>query len=159
MGRNWEKYHNKNKYSECQLITALNACYYLTGRYVSQSSKEYEELVDLCGVRHGSAVNIEKAWKRLNIEVKNVYLSSLSWWEENNPPLPLEIMIWHKAHGYHSVLAVDYEPRTDAFRIPNFRWATNLKGWMFFEDLMHFVIKNPDRTEPRYSYRHFGLRN
>ena len=48
MKRSWNKYINKNKYSECQLITALNAYYYLTGKqYCKQDSKEYENLVDL----------------------------------------------------------------------------------------------------------------
>lgn len=156
----WDKYHNKNKYSECQMMTALNARYYLTGEYVSQDSDEYEKLVDLCGARHGSAVNIEKVWDKLNIEIKETYLNSLDW-EENgieNPPLPLEIMVWHKAYGFHSVLAVDYEPKTDALRIVNFRYATNLRGWIFCEDLFHFIIKNPDKSEPRYSYRQFVLK-
>jgi len=155
----WDRYHNKNKYSECQLITALNAKYYLTGEYISQDSEKYEELVDLCGSRHGSAVCIEKVWDKINIKIRDTYISRLEWEEYDNisPQLPLEISVWHKAYGFHSVLAVDYEPKTDAFRITNFRWATNLQGWIFYEDLNHYLVENPDRTESRYKYRQFGV--
>ena len=155
--REWDKYHKKNKYSEGQLITALNIYYYLTGKYIDQDSDEYEELTDLCRARHGSAICIEKVWNKLGIKVKYTYMNSLDWPGEKQPPLPLEINIWHKAHGFHSVAAIDYELKTDAIRIPNFRYATNLRGWIFCEDLQHFVIKNPDKEEPRYYYRRFGL--
>lgn len=157
MERDWEKYHSKNLYSECQLVTALNANYYLTGEYINQDSEEYEKLVDLCLSRHGSAICIEKVWDKLNIEVKNMYSYMPNYDNEDDPPLPLEIMVWHKIYGFHSVLAVDYEPITESLRIPNFRYVTNLNGWIFYEDLMHFVIDNADKTEPRYKYRHFGL--
>jgi len=141
-------------------MTALNAKCYLTGECISQDSEEYEELVDLCGARHGSAICIEKVWDSLGIEVRNTYLTSLCWEDEGieTPPLPLEISTWHKAYGFHSVLAVDYELKTNAFRITNFKWATSLRGWIFDEDLFHYIIDNPDKTEPRYRYRQFGLK-
>ena len=159
MKRDWHKYHNKNKYSECQLITALNAKYYLTGDYIRQDSEEYEELVNLCGARYGSAICIEKVWDKLNIEIKDAYISRLEWeeWKSINPLLPLEISVWHKAYGFHSALVVDYGPITDAFRITNFKRATNLQGWIFHEDLSHYLVENPDKTNPRYKYRQFGL--
>jgi hypothetical protein len=156
--RDWDKYHKQNKYSECQLITALNAKYYLTGYYISQDSDEYESLVDLCGARHGSAICIEKVWDKLNIEVKDTYLTALGWMS-SLPPLPLELSVWYKAYGFHSVLAVDYESKTHAFRITNFKWATNLQGWIFNEDLFHYLVDNPDKSEPRYRYRLFGIKN
>lgn len=160
--RSWEKYHRKNKCGmECQLVVALNACYYLTGRYISQNSNEYEELVDLCGARYGSAISISKVWKKLGIKIKGTYRTFLD--SEDNliknkkSLLPLEMVVWHKIYGFHSVLAVDYEPRTDSFRIPNFKYVTNIEGWIFYEDLFHFIKENPDRTKPRYCYRQFGL--
>lgn len=156
--RDWDKYHHKNKYCECSLITALNAKYYLTGEYIDQNSNEYEKLVDLCMAREGSAIDIKKVWDELDIEVKQTYLTSLDW---NNilPPLPLEIFVWHKAYGFHSVLAVDYEPKTKAFRVTNFKWATNLKGWIFDEDLFHYIINNPRLSDSKCSYRLFGVKN
>lgn len=156
--RDWNKYHNKNKYSECQLITALNAKYYLTGEYIDQNSNEYEELVDACGARYGGAICIEKVWEKLNIEVKDTYLYSLDW-EKSSRPLPVEISVWHKAYGFHSVLAVDYEPKTNALRITNFKWATSLQGWIFDEDLFHYLIDNPELSKPRYRYRVFDIKN
>ena len=155
--RDWNEYHQKNKYSECQLITALNIYYYLTGKYIDQESDEYEELVDLCLARYGSAISIKKVWDKLGIKVKESYLNSLDWSNKKQPPLPMEINIWHKSYGFHSVAAIDYEPKTDAFKIANFKWATSLDGWIFYEDLNHFIIKNPDREEPRYCYRFFEL--
>lgn len=156
--REWSKYLQKNKYSECQLITALNAIYYLTGEYIDQNSNEYEELVDLCMARNGAAISIEKVWDELGIEIKKTYLTSLDW-ESNLPPLPLEISIWHKAYGFHSVLAVDYEPKTDAFRITNFKWATSLKGWIFNEDLYHYLMDSATHGESKYRYRLFGIKS
>jgi len=160
--RNWEKYHRKNNSgSECQLVAALNACYYLTGRYIDQNSDEYEELVDLCGAWYGSAISIGKVWKKLGIKIKKTYLGLLD--SEDNlikkkkSLLPLEMIVWHKIYGFHSVSAVDYEPRTDSFRIPNFKYVTNIEGWIFYEDLFHFIKENPDKTKPRYRYRQFGL--
>lgn len=162
MQREWDKYHNRQKYSECQLVTALNIYYHLTGKWVKQESKRYENLVDLCGARHGSAVHIEKVWKRLKIEPKRIFKEyELSeWQEERNSkkiPLPLEANTWHKLHGFHSVAIVDHEPRTECIRVLNLRHETSLAGWLFLEDLYKFLIDNPDLKEPRYEFRLFGL--
>lgn len=55
-----DKYYiNSQKYSECQLVTAINATIYLNETSILSHSIEYERLIDLVGARHGSAVNIE----------------------------------------------------------------------------------------------------
>ena len=145
----WNSYLKSQKYSECQLVTVLNARYYLTGEVIKQDSQEYEDLVELCGARYGSAICIEKVYERLNLVIKKHHFGLI----EDGADLPIDISIWHKAYGFHSVCAVDYEPRTRAFRIPNFKWATNLDGWIFGEDLNNFTRLNPDKTEPRYICR------
>lgn len=156
MRREWEKYHNRQKYSECQLVTALNIYYYLTGKSIKQESKRYENLVDLCGARHGSAVHIEKVWKRLKIEPKQTFSGTFEFSDEKIP-LPLEASAWHKQHGFHSVAIVDFEPKTKCIRVLNLRHETSVGGWLFFEDLYKFLINNPDLEEPRYKLRLFGL--
>jgi len=163
--REFDKYHNRQKYSECQLVTALNIQYYLTGKSIKQESQRYEDLVDLCGARHGSAAHIEKVWKRLKIEPKQIFsgVYDLSEWQEKKNsekkiPLPLEANTWHKRHGFHSVAIVDYEPKTECVRVLNFRHETSIAGgWLFLEDLYKFLIDNPDLKEPRYELRLFGL--
>lgn len=156
MKREWDKYYNRQKYSECQLVSALNIHYYLTGKSIKQESKRYENLVDLCGARHGSAVQIEKVWKRLKIKPVQIF-SGVYKFPEKKIPLPLEAILWHKRHGFHSVAIVDYEPKTGCIRVPNFRHETSIAGWMFLEDLYKFLIDNPGLEKPRYKLRLFGL--
>jgi hypothetical protein len=134
MKREWTKYINKQKYSECQLITALNAHYYLTGKTINQESKKYEQLVDLVKARNGSAICIEESWGRLDIYPFNYrrYLSG-------DFPLPFEINVWYKKCGFHSVCAVDYNKEVEALRVPNLKWLTTFEGWIFIEDLRHYL--------------------
>ena len=140
MGRTWKKYLNKQKYSECQLVTAINACYYLTGKTIEQDSDEYEELVDLVAARNGSAICIEKAYEKLGLKVLGQYRSIYSFEQikTRKIPLPMEVGIWHKKTGFHSILIVDHCLKTDCYRVANFRYQTSLEGWMFAEDLYQF---------------------
>jgi len=66
---NWDKFHNQQKYSDCQVITAMNAHYYWYGRYIGLDSDEYEELVDIAKARHGSAIDINAVHKKLMLKV------------------------------------------------------------------------------------------
>lgn len=151
----WENYINKNLYSECQLITALNAYYYLTGKtYCKQNDKEYEKLVDLVCARNGSAINIERAHRRLKLKI----IGKVSHWSLigdvlKKIELPLEVSLWHKKTGYHSVLIVDYSSKVEAIQITNFRYETTNRGWFFLEDLYKFW-----RNSPGMHCRFFGLR-
>lgn len=50
MEKQWEKYIKKNRTDgDCQLVTAVNAYCYLTGKTIS--NEEYDNLVDLVGCR------------------------------------------------------------------------------------------------------------
>jgi hypothetical protein len=179
--RNWSKYLNSQKYSECQLITALNAYYYLTGKvYCTQDSPRYEELVDLSGTRHGTAINIEKRiHEKLGLQILGYSrflctgwvewyeLSTMQRWKKEGAlptdvslkknkiiNLPIEINLWHKRTGFHSALLVEHCTKAGCFRIANFRHATSLHGWMFAEDLYQFT----DDCNKGWLFRLFELK-
>ena len=147
--RDWYKYHNSQLYSECSLVTALNAQYYLTGKFIKQNSTQYEKLVDLCKAREGSAICIEKIYKRLKIEVarhfeswfdyKRALSNAKDYTDLYDRLFPAEVKVWEKHYGFHSVCLVDYEGRSTCFRVTNFRYQTSLSGWMFDEDFNHFT--------------------
>lgn len=134
------------------MVSLTNAYYYLTRKRIGD--REYDNLADACGCVAGSCINIKPALERLGMEVKR-YRVTLP---VGRAVLPLEINIWHKFCGFHSVLAVDWEPKTKAFRITNFNHVVTARGWIFHEDLMHYVILNPDKTEPRWRSRTFALK-
>lgn len=139
MRKVWSKYINKNKYSECQLITALNAYYYLTGKqYCKQDSQDYEDLVDLVKARHGAAICVEKAWKKFGIEIVWEGISLYDLFEKKTLRLPIEFNVWSKGYGFHSTLIVDYNTKCDALRITNFGRETNSQGWIFREDIYKY---------------------
>ena len=158
MSIDWNKVINKNKYSECQLITALNAYYVLTGNYIEQDSERYEELVDLVSARHRSAIGIEKAWKELGLVVLkegNSLFDFTTGDPENAFSLPLEYSIWHKRYGFHSTLIIAYEPKSDAVMVTNFDKVTTSFGWMFREDMYLYEKACGDKP----IYRLFGLKD
>lgn len=144
MKRDWKKYlhHNKRGYGDCQLITALNACYYITGKqYCAQDSEEYEKLVNITGCRHGAAINIERAHKRLGIEViwsGNSIFDLMEILNVKRIPLPLEWNVWSWGYGFHSTLIVDHVPKCRCFRITNFNKETNPDGWIFEWDMYKY---------------------
>jgi hypothetical protein len=156
--RDWNGYISSNRTEgDCQLVTAVNAYYYLTGKTVSE--KRYEKFVDVAKCRHGSAISIGDVWKKLGIREEKRYCHIFCTIEKGKRFLPLEINVWHKCFGFHSVLAVEWEWRTEALRVTNFRRVVSNTGWIFLEDLHHFVIDNPDKGEPRWQCRKLGLYN
>jgi len=153
MARSWKKYLNQQKYMECQLVTAINAYYHLTGKSIKIDSEEYEELVDLCKGRFGAAINIYAVYDKLGIEVdeNKMFLSDFIYEfdkkdlgkkiiHRSSHPFPIELLVYHKKTGYHSVCVVDYSSKCKAFRICNFRQVTTHGGWVFEEDLYQWEI-------------------
>ncbi len=183
--RKWENYLNSQKYSECQLVTAINAYYFFTGKTIKSDSDGYEKLVDLCGARHGTATCIEKVHRKLGLKAIG-YSNNISTWipntwdridvvkrrskgiyPKNNRKkiifhkeklrkieLPIEITVWHKRTGFHSVLIVDHCLKTECFQIANFRHVTSAKGWMFVEDLYMYI----NSMNKGWCFRLFGRR-
>jgi len=148
--RHWDKFINKNKTEgDCQLVSTVNAYYHLTGKTIP--SEKYEEFIDLCGCRHGSTMSIEKVWRKLGLKIikrydslfdvdhKEVSRKGVIDYKTIKIPLPMELSVWHKKCGHHSVLIVDHEIKTNCYRITNFPWETNMQGWMFAEDLYKFA--------------------
>ncbi len=46
----------KKYYSDCQVVTAVNAHYLLTGNIIKQRSKRYKELCELAKACYGTAI-------------------------------------------------------------------------------------------------------
>ena len=174
--RNWNNYLNHQKYSECQLVTALNAHYYLTGNIIKQDTQEYEDLVDLCKARHGSAICIGKVYQKLGLTIlekhRFLYNFLYSYKKDNlfkknvkrkKLPLPIEVSINHRLTGSHSILIVDHSVKCNAVRVTNFRYETR-RGWMFIDDLELFEHRQfsgnngiNDKNGKQWNFRLFGL--
>ncbi len=156
----WDNYIHKNSLGnqDCQLVTAINACYYLTGEIVRQDSKLYKQLLKLGGCEYGSCCATKKIWKALGIwEDKRLNYYDLRKYLKKN--CFIELTVWHKRHGYHSVAIVDWIKKAECIRVINFRYETSIAGWMFLEDIKPFLKLNPDRSEPRYEGRTFKVIN
>ena len=136
----YENYINQNKFGqECQVVTAINAYMCLTGNVIKQDSKKYDGLVKIAKAEYGTAITIEDVWKKLKIypAVFSRYLLHPDL-HNSKYDLPMEITVDTK-YGLHSMCAVEYEPRTHSFRIPNWKWYTTHRGWVFIEDLRQYL--------------------
>lgn len=143
--REWAGYINQNKleHADCQIVTAVNAYYYLTGDNIPQDSERYQHLVKLTAAKNGPALSIQKAWDNLEIEPYNYRYYPFFATEDK---LPVATTIWHKTTGYHSVLIVDRIEECTAIRVTNFRAKTSLDGWLFEEDFQHYITNNIRKT-------------
>jgi len=131
VNRSWEGFQNTQNYIECQLVSALNAYYFLTGDKIKIGSEGYEELVDLTCGRNMPCLCMSPAYERLGIKIKKTFDSPKEFL--NNLVFPMEKVV----HGtLHSVLIVDWEPSAKRLRVTNFG-ATDKEGWIseeaFFE--------------------------
>ncbi len=146
--RVWEEYQNTQNYLECQLVSALNAYYYLTGNTIKIGTDGYEELVDLSGGRNQPCLCMSPVYERLGICVKKTYNSL----EElrNNLVFPLEKVV----HGaIHSVLIVDWNLDKKLLRVTNFG-VNNSSGWVSEE----IFLKSTQIIDNNYGrYKLFGL--
>jgi len=100
-----KRYIHKQKYSECQLVSALNALIFFGKEVCNIGSKEYEELVDLVCARYGSAIRIKKAYRELGLRYRSGSFG-LKWIENN---LPVAIDVWCKKLGWHQILIIKVE--------------------------------------------------
>ena len=98
---NWNIYIKENTQKpehlhDCQLVTAVNAYYHLTGNIIKQDSDEYKELIDITGCNHGTCINVQRAWKKLGIsENKRFKYYDLENYLTDN--VFLEVSIWYKS--------------------------------------------------------------
>lgn len=152
--RDWKKYAIKNhlNYCDCQVVSAVNAYYFLTGKVIGQTSKMYDGLVVLAKAKYGSALCIDKVHDRLGIRVSGSQYSIINHGlvSKLSVKLPVEVCIWHKSYGYHSVLIVDWEPRTASVRVTNFEGVNNC-GWIYYEDFQHYLVERPSKKGGRFN--------
>jgi len=148
MNRPWIGYQNTQKYIECQLVSALNAYYYLTGDQIPIGSEGYEELVDLTNGRDIACLCMSPLYERLGIKVIKTFDSHKEF--INNLVFPLEKIVFGVLH---SVLIIDWEPHNKRLRITNFG-ATDSEGWVS-EELFFQSIRVKD--ENYGSYKLFDL--
>ena len=148
MSRVWSDFQNTQNYIECQLVSALNAYYYLTGNKIEIGSEGYEELVDLSGGRNMPCLCMSPIYERLGIKIVRTFDSHLEF--INNLVFPMEKIV----HGAtHSVLIIDWKPSKKILRVTNFG-ATNLEGWVS-EEVFFRTIKTKDINYGKYKL--FGL--
>lgn len=132
-------YQNKQKYSECSLVAALNASYCLGESFISPNSKEYERLVDLTGARFGSCINVEKAYDYLRLKYIDVKPEWNSIYFAMDKNLPISISVNTDKHGLHSIVIVKMRSNNKKgwydLKVPNLNSYTNKKMWIHLKKL------------------------
>ncbi len=113
MKRTKGKLLDTQRYSECQLVSVINAAIYLGEPPVDPLSEEYERLVDLVGARHGAAINVRGAVSYLRLvihEIEPITMQSIRGKVLSGDPV--SVSIWHRDVGLHSVLLTDPDETT-----------------------------------------------
>jgi len=148
-----EKYYlNSQKYSECQLVTAINAAIYLCELPITQNSIEYERLVDLVCARNGSAISIELAYSYLRIIPTEIIFEWNNMTKYLDKKYPIEVSLWHKKFGLHSSLIIDYKIKPRNVRILNFTYETDKNCWMEWSCLRQYVVKTKIKMSRKCAY-------
>jgi len=131
------KFLNSQKYSECQLITAINAAIFLGEPSIKLNTVEHERLVDLVSARWGAAISIEKAHQYLRIYKTKMNISWDNIVKYNTSSIskrgnPFEATVFHEKTGRHSVLIVDYDQvkSTKYIQVVNFSQITDKNCWV-----------------------------
>ena len=145
-------YLDTQRYSECQVVTAINAWICLTHPTAEEVEalleSKYEHLVDLSGARHGAAIWVGKVHNELGIEISDRF-ERLYGWENAGYPLPIEISVWHPRYGYHSVCCVEFLRECSAMKVLNFQYETTCDGsWIFQERLAPWVTPTEFAQKP-----------
>jgi len=150
------KYLNTQKYSECQLVTAINAATFLGQGGVDNNSIEYERLVDMVFARSGAAINIELAHRYLGIDKQVIERKDFTFDNVANKIYeghPVEARVFSPKSGHHSVLVInfgeDFHPKTKKItnKTKKYRWVQvlNLKEakntYIPWDDLVKMLLK------------------
>lgn len=155
-------YQNKQKYSECQLVSALNAAYHLGEKYIDPDSEEYERLVDLVLARNGSAITIEYAYRYLRLKYGDVKPCWESIEFAMEMKLPVGMGLSTKKYGSHSALIVKkaYDNSRGGYKlkVPNLSHYTNKQMWIHWEEFEKMIYKG-NNLGPEYCYFRIFYRN
>ena len=142
MTRPWSSFQNTQNYLECQLVSALNAYYYLTGEKIEIGSEGYEELVDLAGGRKQTCLCMSPVYERLGIKIEKTFDSSDEF--INNLVFPMEKIVYG---GLHSVLITDWDILNKKVRLTNF--GVSSSGWVT-EEVFNRAIRDSDVNFGKY---------
>jgi len=142
--RTWSKFIHSNKdgRADCQLVTMLNAYYYMYGRRIQQDSATYERLTDECHCRNGTALQIDKLHRRYRM--RTTEYGALVGFSSRNVAmkwLPVEATVQDRRYGRHSVLIIDYAHRPCAVRVLNagLMDCVASNGWTLLDIFLQFV--------------------
>jgi len=141
-----KRYINNQRYSECQLVTAINAAICLNEHPINPHSVEYERLVDLSMSRHGAVIEIEEVYRYLRIcklELRHTWKNIKYRLEKHPNKEPIEFYVYNnhnKKTGYHSVLAIECKEgrKYKYIRIANFIKHTK-DGWIKWDEFKKFL--------------------
>ncbi len=122
-----KKYIDTQKYCDCQLVSLINALIFFDKEIPGK--ERYEKLVDDTYCRHGGIIGIDIAYKELGLIWEKAKFD-IRWIRKN---LPIELSVWHKKVGWHSVLIADV--KGDRVRVANF---TGPKWWIW-KDFKKYV--------------------
>lgn len=147
------RYQNKKLYSECQLVSALNASYKLGFPQIKMGCGEYERLVDFTRGRYGSCLSIKPIYEYLKIE----YFDIDPVWDNIelmlNQGFPVTLSISSSSTGLHSVCVVD--SKYDYFKVPNIPKLTDRNMWIREKYLKEIVLNMPNVAPHGKNYRVF----
>ena len=96
------RYQNKQRHSECQLVSLWNAARYFDIKTPEFGSRQYEDACEKACCITGACIDIREEEKRLRLQ-RVQGEQSLHWVRHN---LPVELGIHHPKKGFHSVLIV-----------------------------------------------------
>lgn len=93
---------NSQKYSDCQLVSAINAAKQVHGDF-ELPDFIYEQLVDISKCRYGGALRINEAIKFIGLRARKFHNISLKNIKKIKEKHPVSLGIFTKEHGLHSV--------------------------------------------------------
>lgn len=137
-----DKYYiNSQKYSECQLVSAINAAIFLNELPVLQDSIEYERLVDLVHARNGGAVSIKYAHQYLRLisyDLETITFKLVKKYLLDKKPIEVKIHM----PSYHSVLIIDHCKKDGNYvRVLNFSKKTENEWWIKWSIFKKYLSK------------------
>ena len=136
------KFLDTQKYSECQLVSVINAAVYLGEPGVDPESQEYERLVDLVGARYGDATRLDQAVSYLRLVSHPIHPVSIeNIKRELAMKRPVQVVIWHPIVFSHGVLLVDDNGRS--VRVYNLRRKGFAKDRLAWGPLAEMIASIP----------------
>lgn len=145
------KFQNFQLHSECQLVSALNASYFLGRKFIPPSSAEYDMLLKLTCGQHGSCIQIEKAYAYLNIQFVDVKAEWRSIEFADSLGLPIGISL-NTERGFHNVVIVGVDCDSEGYllKIPNIKFYTK-DMWIKWTELEPLITDLPN-LGPQYGF-------